>query len=68
MDAGHDAAERLAAYEAFAGQARLELAQTTSRMDALRAEGKVKSATYRQLFALRSILREIDRRLSEHGL
>lgn len=63
-----DAASRLAAYEAFASDVRDDLDQTGERMDALRAQSKVKSATYRQLFAIRSTLREIDRRLAEHGL
>lgn len=61
-------AERLRSYEAFAAQARAELADVTQRMDALRAESKVKTATYRQLFATRMTLKDIDRRLAEHGL
>ncbi len=61
-------AERLRSYEAFAAQARAELADVTQRMDALRAENKVKTATYRQLFATRMTLKDIDRRLAEHGL
>ena len=65
-DAGADAA-RLAAYEAFAA-ARAELADVTARMDGLKAAGKVKSATYRQLFATRVTLKDIDRRLRERGL
>lgn len=63
-----DAAARLAAYDAFARDVRDELARTSGRMDELRSQGKVKSATYRQLFAIRSTLREIDRRLLERGL
>lgn len=63
-----DAAARLAAYDAFARDVRDELARTSGRMDELRFQGKVKSATYRQLFAIRSTLREIDRRLLERGL
>ena len=61
-------AERLRSYEAFAAQARAELADVTQRMDALRAENKVKTATYRQLFATRMTLKDIDRRLAELGL
>lgn len=60
--------ERLAAYDAFAAGVRSELAATIERMSALAAEGKVKTATYRQLFAARVTLREIDARLAEHGL
>lgn len=63
-----DDAERLRSYEAFAAQTRAELADVTQRMDALRVENKVKTATYRQLFATRITLKDIDRRLAEHGL
>lgn len=63
-----EAMTRLAAYDAFARDVRDELAQTSERMEQLRLQGKVKSATYRQLFAIRSTLRDIDRRLAEHGL
>ena len=60
--------ERLAAFESFAADVRSELADATARMEELRVQGKVKSATYQQLFANRAILRDIDARLSEHGL
>ena len=62
------AAGRLAAFEAFAADVRAELAAATERMGELRAQRKVKSATYQQLFANRAVLREIDGRLSERGL
>lgn len=60
--------ERLAAYEAFAAEVREELSGTVARMEDLQAQNKVKTATYRQLFAARVTLREIDRRLASHGL
>lgn len=60
--------ERLTAYDAFAADVRAELAELVDRMDDLRAKDKVKSATYRQLFATRITLKDIDRRLSERGL
>lgn len=60
--------ERLRAFEAFARDVRGELADTTARMEALRAQGKAKTATYRQLFANRVTLREVDARLAERGL
>ena len=60
--------ERLGAYDAFADEVRAELADVTERMERLRTENKVKTATYRQLFAARITLKDIDRRLSEHGL
>ena len=61
-------ADKLAAYDAFAADVRAELASVAARMDELRAAGKVKSATYRQLFATRIALKDIDRRLAERGL
>lgn len=60
--------ERLAAYEAFAAEVREELSGTVARMEDLQAQNKVKTATYRQLFAPRVTLKEIDRRLASHGL
>lgn len=60
--------ERLAAYDAFARGIRAELAEVGARMDVLRTENKVKAATYRQLFATRMTLKDIDRRLVERGL
>lgn len=63
-----DDRDRLDAFEAFAAEVRDELHQVTERMDALRAENKAKTATYRQLFAARITLKEIDGRLTEHGL
>lgn len=58
----------LAAYEEFSRGVRDELASTVARMDELAAAGKLKTATYRQLFAARVTLREIDARLRERGL
>ncbi len=63
-----DDAERLARFDAFASDVRDELARTVERMDALKAAGRVRSATYRQLFAARITLKEIDGRLAERGL
>lgn len=60
--------ERLEAFEAFARDVRDELEQTNARMEELRVAGRVKTATYRQLFALRMTLKDIDRRLEERGL
>ena len=60
--------ERLEAFEAFTRDVRDELEQTNARMEELRAAGRVKTATYRQLFALRMTLKDIDRRLEERGL
>ena len=63
-----DAAERLDAYDAFAAEVRAELADVSARMEELRSENKVKTATYRQLFATRITLKDIDRRLAARGL
>lgn len=63
-----DDVRRLEEFEGFARDVRSELADTCERMEALRVEGKIKTATYRQLFANRVTLREIDARLSERGL
>ena len=63
-----DAAERLGAYDAFAAEVRAELADVSARMEELRSENKVKTATYRQLFATRVTLKDIDRRLDARGL
>lgn len=60
--------ERLSAYDSFAADVRSELEDVSRRMMDLRAAGKVKSATYRQLYAIRATLREIDRRLRDQGL
>lgn len=63
-----DDAARLAAFDQFAADVRAEMEEAGARMEALRAENRVKSATYKQLFAVRMTLREIDRRLVDHGL
>lgn len=63
-----EAEERLAAFEDFAVGVRAELESTKARMDELAAQGKARTATYRQLFAARVTLREIDARLRERGL
>ena len=63
-----DDAARLAAYDEFAAGVRDELEATKARMGELAAAGRVKSATYRQLFAARVTLGEIDARLRERGL
>lgn len=70
MSTGGDegARSRLEAFDAFADEVRADLSLADERMGELRGQGKVKTATYRQLFTMRETLREIDRRLSDHGL
>ncbi len=77
-----DDAGRLAAYDAFSSGVRAELVEVGERMDVLRAQNKVKTATYRQLFAQNKVntatyrqqystrftQKEIDSRLVERGL
>ena len=65
---GEGDAGRLVAYDAFAAEVRDELASTRARMEELSAAGRVKTATYRQLFAACITLKEIDSRLRSHGL
>lgn len=60
-------AARLAAYEAFAAEVREDLQRIDARMDELQRAGKTK-AEYRQLFAARMTLRDVERRLAKHGL
>ena len=63
-----EALERLAAYEELAAGLRSQLADTTARADALRAEGKVKTVTYRQLTANKVSLKEMLAHFSDRGL
>lgn len=65
---GRSGGARADACERFIVSVRAELDQTDERMERLKREGKVKTVTYRQLFANRSILKEIDRRLRDVGL
>lgn len=60
--------ERLQAYDAFAIEVRSELESVTQKMAELKTANKVKTATYRQLFAVRITLKEIEARLHSHGL
>jgi hypothetical protein len=59
---------RLQRFDAFARGVNDELSQTRAQMDELRAEGRVKSATYQQLMANRMVLEQIVARLKEFGL
>ena len=50
-------AERLTAYRKMQDFVDRRLADTTTRMDRLRAEGKEKTATYRQLLGISSSIK-----------
>ena len=62
------AAERLAAFEAVLADVQREYAATVARMEELKEAGRVKSATYRQLFARRMTRREMLTLFEVHGL
>ncbi|MBP3893800.1 MAG: hypothetical protein J6D34_07160 [Atopobiaceae bacterium] len=59
---------RLERYDLFAKTVRADYAQVTAQMDDLRAQGKTKTTTYRQLFANLMTLKEILSRLEDAGL
>ena len=62
------AAERLAAFEAVLADVQREYAATVARMEELKEAGRVKSATYHQLFARRMTLREMLTLFEVHSL
>ena len=62
------AAERLAAFEAVLADVQREYAATVARMEELKEAGRVKSTTYRQLFARSMTLREMLTLFEVHGL
>ncbi|MEE1210182.1 MAG: hypothetical protein U0K60_09120 [Parafannyhessea umbonata] len=59
---------RLERYEAFAAGVREDYGNAVRQMDDLRAQDRVKTATYRQLYAYKLTLDEILDRLEECGL
>ena len=68
MEDAQDMAEKLERYECFARGLRDELATTDQKLQTLKAQGKTKTATYRQLFGSRFMLEEMVSRLDEAGL
>ena len=68
MEDAQDMAEKLERYEGFARGLRDELATTDQKLQTLKAQGKTKTATYRQLFANRFMLEEMVSRLDEADL
>lgn len=68
MEDAQDMAEKLERYERFARDLRDELATTDQKLQTLNAQGKTKTATYRQLFANRFMLEEMVSRLDEADL
>lgn len=60
--------ERLAAFEAMLDSVQRQYAETTTRMDKMKLEGKVKTATYRQLFARKLSLQDALTMYQVYGL
>lgn len=60
--------ERLAAFEAMLYSVQKQYAETTARMDKMKLEGKVKTATYRQLFARKLSLQDVLTMYQVYGL
>lgn len=60
--------ERLAAFEAMLESVQKQYAETTVRMDKMKQEGKVKTATYRQLFARKLSLQDVLTLYELYGL
>lgn len=70
MDSAQPLSDRkkLERYVRFAQDLRDELAETDQKLQTLKAQGKTKTATYRQLFANRFMLEEMVSRLDEADL
>ena len=60
--------ERLAAFEAMLATVQKQYDETTARMDKMKLEGKVKTATYRQLFARKLSLQDVLTLYEVYGL
>lgn len=60
--------EQLAAYRAMQGAVQAEYDAAAEKMAALKAQGKEKTATYRQLFARKLQLRELLSYYKTYGL
>lgn len=60
--------EQLAAYRAMQGAVQQEYDRTADKMAALKAQGKEKTATYRQLFARKLTLSELLSYYKTYGL
>ncbi|MDD5857067.1 MAG: hypothetical protein PUE19_02525 [bacterium] len=59
---------RLAAFEAMLARVEQQYAETCAHMDRLKAEGRIKTATYRQLFARKMALDETLTMYQVYGL
>lgn len=63
-----DGAARLEKFEAMLAAVQAQYADTTAQMERLKAAGRVKSATYRQLFAKKLNLQDILTFYEVYGL
>lgn len=63
-----EALERLAAHEELAQSVRDRAQEVEAQIEGLRAAGKVKTVTYRQLVGIRTVLREMVGYYEERGL
>ena len=61
-------AQRLEAFEAMLAAVQAQYADTAARMEQLKAAGRVKSATYRQLFAKKLSLQDVLTLYEVYGL
>ena len=60
--------ERLAAFEAMLAAVQMQYNETITRMDKMKLEGKVKTTTYRQLFARKLSLQDVLTLYEVYGL
>ena len=63
-----DGAARLEKFEAMLAAVQAQYADTTAQMERLKAAGRVKSATYRQLFAKKLNLQDMLTFYEVYGL
>ena len=63
-----DGAARLEQFEAMQAAVQAQYADTTAQMERLKAAGRVKSATYRQLFAKKLNLQDMLTFYEVYGL
>ena len=68
MELKTDGPERLAAFEAMLAEVERQYRETEERMAALKARGRERSATYRQLLGNKLTLRQMLSLYESHGL
>ena len=68
MEMKNDELERLAAFEAMLADVERQYRETEARMAGLKAQGRERSATYRQLMGNKLTLRQLLSLYEAHGL